>query len=183
MIIFHWQIFLCNSWDLCCSQYVGSSISLLSWSLSLPFLMMVLPILSSLVLHATFTCNCSHKCLMMLCTLFLFVYMFSWFMNLFVGTIMTISKDRVKPSPIPDSWKLSEIFATGIVIGSYLALTTVLFFWATYKTDFFPVNEFSSWSYSSQSFCFEEIRDSLMLVEYDMFCASIYLPYVRIIST
>ncbi|KAJ4712684.1 Plasma membrane ATPase [Melia azedarach] len=54
------------------------------------------------------------------------------------GTIMTISKDRVKPSPIPDSWKLSEIFATGIVIGSYLALTTVLFFWATYKTDFFP---------------------------------------------
>ncbi|RVX15592.1 ATPase 11, plasma membrane-type [Vitis vinifera] len=30
------------------------------------------------------------------------------------GTIMTISKDRVKPSPVPDSWKLSEIFATGI---------------------------------------------------------------------
>ncbi|KAI7750175.1 hypothetical protein M8C21_019309, partial [Ambrosia artemisiifolia] len=38
------------------------------------------------------------------------------------GTIMTISKDRVKPSPSPDSWKLSEIFATGIVIGTYLAL-------------------------------------------------------------
>ncbi|KAI5647488.1 hypothetical protein M9H77_33493 [Catharanthus roseus] len=53
------------------------------------------------------------------------------------GTIMTISKDKVKPSPIPDSWKLSEIFATGIVLGSYMALTTVLFFWATYETDFF----------------------------------------------
>ncbi|KAL6124507.1 hypothetical protein ACLB2K_077019 [Fragaria x ananassa] len=26
------------------------------------------------------------------------------------GTIMTISKDRVKPSPFPDGWKLSEIF-------------------------------------------------------------------------
>jgi len=53
------------------------------------------------------------------------------------GTIMTISKDRVKPSPHPDSWKLSEIFATGIVIGSYLALMTVLFFYTAYKTDFF----------------------------------------------
>ncbi|XP_074316344.1 plasma membrane ATPase 1 [Silene latifolia] len=54
------------------------------------------------------------------------------------GTIMTISKDRVKPSPMPDSWKLSEIFATGVVIGSYLAMMTVIFFWAAYETDFFP---------------------------------------------
>ncbi|XP_057754513.1 plasma membrane ATPase 1-like isoform X1 [Arachis stenosperma] len=54
------------------------------------------------------------------------------------GTIMTISKDRVKPSPSPDSWKLSEIFATGIVLGGYLALMTVIFFWAAYKTHFFP---------------------------------------------
>ncbi|KAG2675681.1 hypothetical protein I3843_12G017600 [Carya illinoinensis] len=54
------------------------------------------------------------------------------------GTIMTISKDRVKPSPLPDSWKLSEIFTTGIILGSYLAMMTVIFFWAAYKTDFFP---------------------------------------------
>uniref|UniRef100_A0A2N9H2W0 Plasma membrane ATPase n=1 Tax=Fagus sylvatica TaxID=28930 RepID=A0A2N9H2W0_FAGSY len=54
------------------------------------------------------------------------------------GTIMTISKDRVKPSPLPDSWKLSEIFTTGVVLGSYLAMMTVIFFWAAYKTDFFP---------------------------------------------
>ncbi|KAF2560942.1 hypothetical protein F2Q70_00018883 [Brassica cretica] len=54
------------------------------------------------------------------------------------GTIMTISKDRVKPSPLPDSWKLSEIFATGVVFGSYMAMMTVIFFWAAYKTDFFP---------------------------------------------
>lgn len=50
---------------------------------------------------------------------------------------MTISKDRVKPSPVPDSWKLKEIFATGIVLGSYLALMTVIFFWAMKETDFF----------------------------------------------
>ncbi|GLT51569.1 hypothetical protein SLA2020_249700 [Shorea laevis] len=54
------------------------------------------------------------------------------------GTIMTISKDKVKPSPLPDSWKLSEIFATGIVLGGYLALMTVLFFWVAYETSFFP---------------------------------------------
>jgi len=53
---------------------------------------------------------------------------------------MTISKDRVKPSPLPDSWKLKEIFATGIVLGSYMALMTVIFFWAMHDTDFFSVN-------------------------------------------
>ena len=52
---------------------------------------------------------------------------------------MTISKDRVKPSPRPDSWKLNEIFATGIVIGTYLALVTVLFYWIVVDTDFFEV--------------------------------------------
>lgn len=53
------------------------------------------------------------------------------------GTIMTISKDRVQPSPLPDSWKLKEIFATGIVLGGYLALGTVLFFWAMKDTNLF----------------------------------------------
>uniref|UniRef100_A0A0D9VM68 Plasma membrane ATPase n=1 Tax=Leersia perrieri TaxID=77586 RepID=A0A0D9VM68_9ORYZ len=43
------------------------------------------------------------------------------------GTIMTISKDRVKPSPTPDSWKLKEIFATGVVLGTYMALITTAF--------------------------------------------------------
>ncbi|KAI8010142.1 hypothetical protein LOK49_LG06G01871 [Camellia lanceoleosa] len=54
------------------------------------------------------------------------------------GTIMAMSKDRVKLSPQPDSWKLSEIFATGIILGSYLAMMTAIFFWAAYDTDIFP---------------------------------------------
>ncbi|KAL6216385.1 hypothetical protein ACLB2K_009608 [Fragaria x ananassa] len=67
---------------------------------------------------------------------------FSPFMVLIIailndGTIMTISKDRVKPSPVPDSWKLKEIFATGIVLGGYMALMTVVFFWLMQDTDFF----------------------------------------------
>ncbi|XP_022849974.1 plasma membrane ATPase 4-like [Olea europaea var. sylvestris] len=68
---------------------------------------------------------------------------FSPFMVLIIailndGTIMTISKDKVKPSPLPDSWKLKEIFATGIVLGTYLAVMTVVFFWAAKESDFFP---------------------------------------------
>ncbi|XP_072973403.1 plasma membrane ATPase 4-like [Typha angustifolia] len=53
------------------------------------------------------------------------------------GTIMTISKDRVKPSPVPDSWKLREIFATGVVLGTYMAVMTVVFFYIAHETDFF----------------------------------------------
>lgn len=53
---------------------------------------------------------------------------------------MTISKDRVKPSPMPDSWKLNEIFATGVVLGGYQALMTVIFFWAMHDTSFFTVS-------------------------------------------
>ncbi|MCD9561222.1 ATPase 6, plasma membrane-type [Datura stramonium] len=67
---------------------------------------------------------------------------FSPFMVLIIailndGTIMTISKDRVKPSPLPDSWKLNEIFATGVVLGTYQAIMTVVFFYLAADTDFF----------------------------------------------
>lgn len=72
---------------------------------------------------------------------------FSPFMVLIIailndGTIMTISKDRVKPSPLPDSWKLKEIFATGVVLGAYQAIITVVFFWLVHDTDFFPVSTY-----------------------------------------
>lgn len=75
------------------------------------------------------------------------------------GTIMTISKDRVKPSPKPDSWKLNEIFATGIVIGTYLALVTVLFYWIVIGTTFFETH-FHVRSLSSNS---EEVSSAMYL--------------------
>ncbi|KAL5822243.1 hypothetical protein ACOSQ3_020149 [Xanthoceras sorbifolium] len=75
------------------------------------------------------------------------------------GTIMTISKDRVKPSPRPDSWKLNEIFATGIVIGTYLALITVLFYWVVVDTDFFETH-FHVRSLSSST---EEVSSAIYL--------------------
>lgn len=54
------------------------------------------------------------------------------------GTIMTISKDRVKPSQMPDSWKLKEIFTTGIVLRTYLTLTIVILFKIIYHINWFP---------------------------------------------
>ncbi|KAE8732078.1 Plasma membrane ATPase 4 isoform 2 [Hibiscus syriacus] len=52
-------------------------------------------------------------------------------------TIITISNDRVKSSFLLDRWKLIEIFATRIMLGSYLALITVIFFWVIHDTSFF----------------------------------------------
>ncbi|CAN1224066.1 ATPase 6, plasma membrane-type [Linum perenne] len=86
---------------------------------------------------------------------------FSPFMVLIIailndGTIMTISKDRVKPSPMPDSWKLNEIFATGVVLGTYMAIMTVIFFFGAYGSDFFSVRKqhhtYSHLSYHHHNF-------------------------------
>ncbi|XP_052298999.1 plasma membrane ATPase 1-like isoform X3 [Citrus sinensis] len=54
--------------------------------------------------------------------------------------IITISKDRVRPSPHPERWNLIKIFVTGSILGGYLAMMTVIFFWTAYKTDFFPLD-------------------------------------------
>jgi len=52
------------------------------------------------------------------------------------GTIMTISKDRVKPSPHPDKWRLSHIFFKAFVIGLYLVLETLVLFALAKNTTF-----------------------------------------------
>ncbi|KAI4294835.1 hypothetical protein MLD38_040848 [Melastoma candidum] len=97
-------------------------------------------------------------------------YDFSPFMVLIIailndGTIMTISKDRVKPSPLPDSWKLREIFATGVILGTYLAVMTVVFFWVAHRTDFF-----------SKTFGVRSINE-----DHDQLTAAVYLQ-VSIVS-
>jgi H+-transporting ATPase len=73
---------------------------------------------------------------------FAFKYNFPPFMVLILailndGTIMTISTDRVRPSPFPDQWNLFEIFSYAIVYGLYLAASTVAFFAVIIETDFF----------------------------------------------
>jgi len=53
------------------------------------------------------------------------------------GSMLTIAKDRVKPSQNPEMWNLKEIFGTAIVLGTYLSFTTILLFHlAVYTTTF-----------------------------------------------
>jgi H+-transporting ATPase len=73
---------------------------------------------------------------------FAFKYNFPPFMVLILailndGTIMTISTDRVKPSPFPNQWNLFEIFSYAIVYGLYLAASTIAFFSVIIETNFF----------------------------------------------
>lgn len=53
------------------------------------------------------------------------------------GTVMTISKDRVKPNDNPDAWKLKEVFITAIVLGLWLTLSTIILFEVAYKSVWF----------------------------------------------
>lgn len=52
------------------------------------------------------------------------------------GTILTISKDRVQPSPEPDKWNLKEVFAIAVILGTWLAGTTIALFAVTYNSRF-----------------------------------------------
>lgn len=52
------------------------------------------------------------------------------------GTIMTISKDRVKPSPHPDRWNLGEVFILATALGWWLTAATLIYLATLYKTSF-----------------------------------------------
>jgi len=51
------------------------------------------------------------------------------------GTMLAISKDRVKPSPGPEKWDLFEIFGIAIAIGCYLVGGTLLLFSLAHDTN------------------------------------------------
>jgi len=53
------------------------------------------------------------------------------------GTILTISKDRVKPNPFPDKWRLPEIFLLSSIYGGYLMASTLVFYVIEVYTNFF----------------------------------------------
>eukprot|EP00122_Pirum_gemmata_P017613 Pgem_evm1s16500 len=52
------------------------------------------------------------------------------------GAMISLSKDRVKPSPNPDAWFLHEIFTFGLVYGLYLTLSSWVLFYVASHTDF-----------------------------------------------
>lgn len=49
---------------------------------------------------------------------------------------MTISKDRVKPSPHPDRWNLGEVFILASALGWWLTAATLIYLATLYKTSF-----------------------------------------------
>jgi hypothetical protein len=51
--------------------------------------------------------------------------------------MLTISKDKVKPSKEPEHWNLLEIFGTAIVLGTYLTISTIVLFHLAVYTDSF----------------------------------------------
>jgi len=53
------------------------------------------------------------------------------------GTMITISKDRARPSPIPDEWRLLALFFRAIVVGLYLTATSLALFATAHNTHFF----------------------------------------------
>ncbi|CAF0837188.1 unnamed protein product [Didymodactylos carnosus] len=93
--------------------------------------------------YAIYTCSVTIRVLVGFSVLiFAFKFDFPPFMVLILailndGTIMTISKDRVKPSPYPNNWNLFEIFTYAIVYGIYLAASTIAFFAVAVQTNFF----------------------------------------------
>jgi len=44
------------------------------------------------------------------------------------GTMLTISKDRVKPRATPDTWNLLEIFSLSFAFGIYLLISSIVLF-------------------------------------------------------
>lgn len=50
------------------------------------------------------------------------------------GTILTISKDNVKASQYPDSWKLKQVFIASISFGLWLTLSTIVLFGVIHNT-------------------------------------------------
>jgi len=51
------------------------------------------------------------------------------------GTILTISKDRVRASKTPDHWYLPRVFMFAVIIGGFMVVETIILFLVVYLTD------------------------------------------------
>jgi H+-transporting ATPase len=92
--------------------------------------------------YATYTCSITIRIIISFALLiFIFQYDFPPFLVLIMavfndGTMMTIAKDRVQPSPEPNRWRLQRIFISAIVYGLYLAASTLVYFVIITRTTF-----------------------------------------------
>jgi H+-transporting ATPase len=92
--------------------------------------------------YSIYTCSITIRIIVSFALLiFIFQYDFPPFLVLIIavfndGTIMTISKDHVRPSPEPNKWRLKRIFISAIIYGLYLAASTLVFFVIIARTNF-----------------------------------------------
>lgn len=63
-------------------------------------------------------------------------------------TSFAILFERVELSNSPDRWRVKKIIASGVASGSYIILSTAIFFRAATLTGFFSVSFFSSGLYT-----------------------------------
>jgi H+-transporting ATPase len=52
--------------------------------------------------------------------------------------MLSVSRDRVKPSKRPDEWDFVELFTIALVLGGWLTLSSVVLFLIIFQTNFFP---------------------------------------------
>jgi H+-transporting ATPase len=53
------------------------------------------------------------------------------------GCMISISRDRVTPSPLPDKWNPFNIFGSAVFYGCYLGISTIILFEVAVNTNFF----------------------------------------------
>ena len=53
------------------------------------------------------------------------------------GTMITLARDRAVPSDKPEKWNLYSLFLTAAAIGSYLTVSTIVFYYLITRTTFF----------------------------------------------
>jgi hypothetical protein len=63
---------------------------------------------------------------------------------LFPGSSFAILFERMKVSKSPDRWRVKKIIGSGVAFGSYLVLSTIIFFRAVTLPNFLSVSSFSS---------------------------------------
>jgi len=89
-----------------------------------------------------------HNCVRITLTFGILTIAFSWYFPTIAivllaifndGCMLSVSKDEVKPSDVPDHWNLSEIFGIALVLGLWNASSTIALFLVVQFSDFFPV--------------------------------------------
>lgn len=104
--------------------------------------------LSSILAFMITACNyCEHqfqKSTTFICDICCLFYFFSLFLFLFPGTSFAMLFERVELNKSPDKWRVQKIITSGAAFGSYIVLTTAIFYRVARTANPFAVSAFPS---------------------------------------